>query len=116
MCILDSPVRALPQLGQAWARLDRTWHIPGSHKTGLRRRAQKPVKDLWKLDIATRHWSELEQYGTRPCARMMPHGATIAPLLKSILGMYAAGSNGVRVPNQDGWHMACLAAGVWREQ
>ncbi len=35
---------------------------------------EKTLNELWKLDIATGEWSELEQYGTRPCARLMTHG------------------------------------------
>ena len=32
------------------------------------------MNDLWKLDVVTREWSELEQRGSRPCARMIFHG------------------------------------------
>ena len=32
------------------------------------------MKDLWKLDVTTREWSEPEQHGTRPCTRMVTHG------------------------------------------
>ncbi|CAL5228024.1 g11087 [Coccomyxa viridis] len=39
----------------------------------------EPMKDLWKLDVTTREWSEPEQHGTRPCTRMVTHGAFISP-------------------------------------
>ena len=38
------------------------------------RSPEEPVKELWRLDLKTRRWSEPEQHGTRPCARMMTHG------------------------------------------
>ena len=44
----------------------------------LRCRVDEPIHDLWRLDIATRRWSEPEQRGPRPCARMMSHGTVRA--------------------------------------
>ena len=44
---------------------------------GLRCSVGETAKDLWKLDLDTRQWRELEQYGTRPCARMAAHGVAI---------------------------------------
>ncbi len=43
-------------------------------RVGLRFRVDYPLKDLWKLDLATQQWSEPEQHGTRPCVRTMTHG------------------------------------------
>ena len=40
-----------------------------------------PLRDLWKLDLATRCWSEPEQHGSRPCARTITHGMERLPCI-----------------------------------
>ena len=49
--------------------VDRSWTTFGLHFS-----VDYPLNDLWELDVATRKGSELEQRGTRPCARTMTHG------------------------------------------
>ncbi|CAL5222059.1 g4358 [Coccomyxa viridis] len=51
--------------------------LPASNMSGPG--AGKPVSTLWRLDLADAEWIELEQHGSRPCMRMMSHGAFMSP-------------------------------------